>query len=114
MEDEQVFSSAGVAQNIISNETKGLRRHLGLGESPGMPPSTHPPARVPLFSIERAPSSPNGAKCKLLSCSDKIEPGQYRVALNPGMSGPGWVQQSKQNSGKSRNQAVFFRQIRRQ
>src|SRR6266516_365290 len=97
---EQVSSSDEAVQGIISDETKRLRRHLGLGESPRMPPSSTPPDCIPLFFIERAPSSRNGARCKLPSCSERIEPDQYRVALNPGMSGPVSIQSTSQNSGK--------------
>ncbi len=54
MQVEQVPLPAEAVQDIIRDETKFLRRHLGLGESPGMPPGT-PPACAPTFSIERAP-----------------------------------------------------------
>lgn len=89
--------SAEAVRIIITDETKRLRRHLGLAESPGMPPRT-PPACTPLFFVERAPSSRTGAKCQLPCCSDRIRPGQYRVALNPGMNTS--MQYSSQNSGK--------------
>jgi hypothetical protein len=48
----------------------------------------------PLFLLQSAPDSPNGAKCRLRHCSDRIVPGQYRIAVSPGMwdsRGPGKV-----------------------
>ena len=96
---EQAPLSAGAVQDI-TNETEQLRRHLGLGKSPGMPPSSTPPVCIPLVFIERAPSALRGASCKMPSCLDRIEPGQYRIALNPGMSG---MRSSSQNPGKFEN-----------
>jgi hypothetical protein len=87
-------------QATLRWETLQLRRHIGLGDSPGMPPPADPPACIVLFFIERAPDSRNGAACKLPTCTERIWPGEYRLALNPGMSGPTWVQASNKNSGK--------------
>lgn len=97
---EQGSVPVETVHDSIGEETKRLRRHLGLGDFPGLPSSTTPPACTPLFFIERAPSSRNGAMCKLPTCSDRIKQGMYRVVLNPGMSGPGWIQASNKKSGK--------------
>lgn len=94
----------GVEREIgdeIEDETRRLRRHLGLGESPEMPPGT-PPDCTPVFFIERAPKSRNGAKCQLPGCLNRIRPKEYRVALNPGMNVSWWY--SSQNSGKVQDQ----------
>src|SRR5436190_12574473 len=92
-------SSSCESEEDVSQETKRLRCHLGLGESPGMPFSSIPPECVPLFFIECAPDTNNGARCKIPSCPDRIESGQYRVARNHGMGGPAWVPSSNSNSG---------------
>lgn len=95
--------SLAEVEDPISKESKRLRRHLGLGDTPDMPPSNPPPDVMPLFLIERAPGSRNGSKCKLSSCSKRIMPGQYRVVLKPAMSAPDWLRSSSQTSGKSKN-----------
>ena len=98
-------SSAEALEEIIKDVTKRLRRHLGLGESPGMPPGS-PPDCAPIFFIERAPSSRNGASCQLPRCSDRIRPGEYRVALNPGMNIS--TRYSSQNSGNFEDENVLL------
>ncbi len=85
MQAEQVPLPAEAVQDVIRNETKWLRRHLGLGECPGIPPRS-PPACAPIFFIERRPNSRDGAKCQLPCCPDRIRPDEYQVALNPGMN----------------------------
>jgi hypothetical protein len=87
-------------QQMIEEETRRLRRHLGLGETVHEP-DPGPPDCQPLFFIEIAPHSSRGAKCKLPSCPSNISPRDYRVALNPGMRSPTWVRLSNQNSGAS-------------
>lgn len=86
---EQTSLSTEAISNIIKDETKHLRRHLGLGESSEMPPGS-PPACAPIFFIERAPNSRNGAKCQLPCCPRRIKPDEYRIALNPGMNVSSW------------------------
>jgi hypothetical protein len=82
MDIDHVSSSAEDVEDMISNETKILRRHLGLGESPGIPPQSNPPVTQPLFFIEIAPSAPRGANCKLSTCGDKIEAGDTGLQCN--------------------------------
>jgi hypothetical protein len=41
-------------------------------------------SHYPIFLLQKAPDSANGAKCRLLPCTDRIMPGDYRIALNPG------------------------------
>jgi hypothetical protein len=93
-------SSTPDYEATLRNESQRLRRHIGLGDSPGMPAPGDPPECVVLFFIEGAPHSRNGAACRLPACAERISPGEYRLALNPGMSGPTWVQASNKNSGK--------------
>jgi len=38
----------------------------------------------PLFKLQLAPDSHNGATCRLPDCTDRIAPGQYRIAVSPG------------------------------
>jgi len=48
----------------------------------------------PLFVLQTAPESRNGAGCKLPQCTARIVPGQYRIALSPGenhWAGPGEI-----------------------
>jgi hypothetical protein len=48
----------------------------------------------PLFLLQTAPDSRNGATCRLHDCTDRIAPGQYRIALSPGIwdaRGPGKI-----------------------
>jgi hypothetical protein len=50
--------------------------------------------RYPLFLLQTAPDSRNGANCRLHHCTDRIAPGQYRIALSPGIwdaRGPGEI-----------------------
>jgi hypothetical protein len=49
-------------------------------DSSGLPDLYH----YPLFLLQTAPNSRNGATCKLSDCTDRIVPGQYRIALSPG------------------------------
>ena len=67
MQAEQVPLPAKAVPDIIRDETKCLRCHLGLEEAPEMSPRT-PSACAPMFFIERAPNSRNGAKCQLPYC----------------------------------------------
>ena len=86
-------------EDEIGYQADCLRQHLGLPKAPGMPiPELSGP--VPLFFIERAPDNRRGgAKCKLVSCLEFIEPQSYRVALNPSMD-PVAARYGSQNSGK--------------
>lgn len=61
---------------LLSQETLRLRRHIGLGDRPEMPPPEDPPAHIVLFFIECALDSRNGAACKLPTCTEKIRPGE--------------------------------------
>jgi hypothetical protein len=106
-EADQASSSVETAQGKIAEETKALRLHLGLDEIPGLPNSTIASDHIPLFLIERAPYSPRGAKCKLPSCPDKIRPSDYRIALVPGMSGPGWVHGFSRHPGEPTDHRYF-------
>jgi hypothetical protein len=42
----------------------------------------------PIFQFQKAPHSHNGATCRFIHCTNRIVPGQYRIALSPGMSDP--------------------------
>lgn len=87
--DQTLSNPKAVSEGIkdaINDHAGYLRRHLGLPESPGIPPPEQFTGPAPLFFIEVAPdSSRRGANCKLPGCSDLIRPGAYRLALNPSM-----------------------------
>ena len=82
----------------IEYQADFLRQHLGLPKAPGMPaPELSGP--TPLFFVELAPyNRRGGAKCKLASCHETIEPESYRIALNPSMD-PVAARYGSQNSG---------------
>lgn len=84
---EQTSSYLDDVPDTIGDEAIRLRRHIGPGDTPGLPSSITPTDSVPLFLIERAPWSPRGAACKLPTCSNRIKLQEYRVAFHPGMSG---------------------------
>jgi hypothetical protein len=44
--------------------------------------------RYPIFLLQLAPQSHNGATCRLSLCTDRILPGQYRIAVSPGAADP--------------------------
>jgi hypothetical protein len=61
-----------------------IKPRLALDYS-GLPHLEH----YPLFVLQTAPESRNGAGCKLSECTKRIAPGQYRIALSPGDNGWG-------------------------
>ncbi|KAL4875157.1 hypothetical protein BJY04DRAFT_224354 [Aspergillus karnatakaensis] len=67
----------------LHTERIRLRRHLGLAETKSTP------AIQPLFFIERVPDS-TPVSCCLPGCTDTLDPGSLRLALNPGMGGDLW------------------------
>lgn len=93
---EEISSSSETDEDLLIHEKRRLRRHLGLGENPGDSPSD-PPEILPLFFIEKAPDSRNGAKCKLPICAGRIVPGELRLAVNPAMGYGGWHKNSAGN-----------------
>ncbi len=84
MQAEQVPLFVEAVQDVIRNETKWLRRYLGLGEFLGIS-SRSSLVCAPIFFIERRSNSRDSAKCQLPCCLDKIRPDEYQVALNFGM-----------------------------
>lgn len=64
-----------------------LRKHMGLPGSVGGPELARPTITA-LFFIENAAGR---ASCQLATCEDCIEPGNYRVALTPSLSGSYWT-----------------------
>jgi hypothetical protein len=59
-------------------------------DSSGLPYLYH----YPLFLLQLAPDSNNGANCRLHHCTDRIAPGTYRIALSGGIwdaRGPGEI-----------------------
>lgn len=74
-----------------------LRRHVGL---PGTPGGPFPPVpeNVARFFIEVAAGR---ATCKLPTCRRFIEPGDYRMALNPAMALENWRRGRLESVGRS-------------
>ncbi|KAH7129131.1 hypothetical protein EDB81DRAFT_808769 [Dactylonectria macrodidyma] len=63
-----------------------LRDHMGLPRRSDGSPPRFTPGVTALFFIETAPPSSRGSRCKLPTCTKgPINPGQYRIALNPSM-----------------------------
>ncbi|KFY71082.1 hypothetical protein V499_08734 [Pseudogymnoascus sp. VKM F-103] len=59
---------------------------MGLPEDPTEKSSSATPSSVkPTFWVEVAPPSTRGAKCRLDGCPAIIMPGQYRIAVYPGL-----------------------------
>ncbi|KAI9371605.1 hypothetical protein BJX61DRAFT_548178 [Aspergillus egyptiacus] len=77
-------------EDPLDHERTRLRRHLGLA-IPGEQCTT--PQTPPLFFIERVPDTKH-LKCKLPGCTEGIEPGDLRLALNPGMGEQTWFRSS--------------------
>jgi hypothetical protein len=102
-------SSYDTNDDILTQERRRLRRHLGLGQDPGDSQLDCPEVE-PLFFIERAPDSRNGAKCKLPIYSGRIEPGELRLALNPSIGHSSWYQNS--TSKRRLFQQLYFSQER--
>ncbi|KAE8382662.1 hypothetical protein BDV26DRAFT_288226 [Aspergillus bertholletiae] len=64
-------------------EAQALRDHL----KPRFEPywrSMETLSHYPIFVLQDAPPSNNGATCQLGSCPDRILPGDYRIAVTPG------------------------------
>jgi hypothetical protein len=79
---EDIKCSARIFRNHIKPQ-------LAL-DSSGSPRLYH----YPLFLLQTAPDSTNGATCRLSHCTDRIAPGQYRIAVTPGnwdARGPGEI-----------------------
>lgn len=82
-------------EDLISNAKSRLRTHMGIGEE-------RPPRIAVLFFIEMAPSSPQrGAACQFVTCDERIEEGDYRIAVHPGMNNV------YKNPGKTRLRKSF-------
>ncbi|KAL2825828.1 hypothetical protein BDW59DRAFT_179806 [Aspergillus cavernicola] len=78
-------------EDPLDNERARLRRHLGLS-NPNEPPCETPQIQ-PLFFIERVPDT-KGVTCSLPGCTQGIQHGDLRFALNPGMGGDTWFRSS--------------------
>jgi hypothetical protein len=82
----------------LNTERQRLRNHLGLPTEQGAPVPEQPRIQ-PLFFIERVPDS-RAVSCSLPGCTHgSLQPGELRLALNPGMGGDMWFRSS---SGPSR------------
>lgn len=74
------------AEKLLAAERELLRGHMGLPRKPG-DAAPRPPRDIAGFFIERAPGE---ARCKLPTCWKPIPPGDYRLALAPGMAQGNW------------------------
>ena len=90
----QALSPEVRRQEDIESSAEVLRGHVKPQltlDSSGLAHLYH----YPLFLLQTAPDSRNGATCRLHHCTDRITPGQYRIALSPGIwdaRGPGEIQ----------------------
>jgi hypothetical protein len=64
-------------EDRISRAKSILRSHIGIGDE-------GQPRTAVLFFIELAPNSNRGAACQHITCTDRIEEGSYRIAMQPG------------------------------
>jgi hypothetical protein len=89
----QALSPEARRQEDIERSAETLRDHIKPQltlDSSGLARLYH----YPLFLLQTAPDSRNGANCRLHHCNDRIAPGQYRIALSPGIwdaRGPGEI-----------------------
>jgi hypothetical protein len=89
----QALSPEARRQEDIERSAKIFRDHVKPRltlDSSDLPHLPH----YPLFLLQLAPDSRNGATCRLDHCTDRIAPGQYRIALSPGIwdaRGPGKI-----------------------
>ena len=83
---EEALSPKEKRQRSIDFQRNALQRHLLPRYAYGR---TGDPAfleHFPVIIIQMAPWSPRGASCKSDICGRKIEVGDYRIALSPGMA----------------------------
>ncbi|KAL2429291.1 hypothetical protein ABEF95_002763 [Exophiala dermatitidis] len=83
----EALSPEARRQEDIESAAKAFRSHIEpilAFDDAGVAHLQH----YPLFLLQRAPDSHNGAACRLPHCSDRITPGQYRIAVSPGSWDP--------------------------
>ncbi|KAL2829377.1 hypothetical protein BJY01DRAFT_227939 [Aspergillus pseudoustus] len=91
--DEGHFFSHQDVLDPLHAERARLRNHLGLPANEGAPIPEQPRIQ-PLFFIERVPDS-RSITCSLPGCTKgALQPGELRLALNPGMVGDMWFRSS--------------------
>ena len=89
----QALSPEARRQEDMERSAEIFRDHIKPQltlNSIGLPRLYH----YPLFLLQTAPDSRNGAICRLHHCTYRIAPGQYRIALSPGIwdaRGPGEI-----------------------
>lgn len=79
----QELSPEARRQEDIDVSAASFRQHIKPKltlVSSGFPRLYH----YPLFLLQMAPESRDGATCRLMPCTDRIAPGQYRIAVSPG------------------------------
>ena len=84
-----VIGSDGDGFDYDEAQAEDLKHHLNSVDKSGY--------MLAIF-IERAPPSTNGAKCNRIRCKERIEPGTYRMAVNPGIAG--FQRSNKASAGK--------------
>ncbi|KAJ4553785.1 hypothetical protein HRR93_001852 [Exophiala dermatitidis] len=83
----EALSPEARRQEDIESAAKAFRSHIEpilAFDDAGVAHLQH----YPLFLLQRAPESHNGAACRLPHCFDRIAPGQYRIAVSPGSWDP--------------------------
>lgn len=71
-------------QEDIIVSARHLRKHINPGFTVFRDGSSRL-TQYPIFRLQRTPLSNKGARCRLLGCLDRIQAGQYRIALTPGI-----------------------------
>lgn len=78
-------STRGQRQNSIDSQSSSLKTFLQPRYASNMSGTDLYLEHYPMFFIQIAPWSPNGAKCQFVGCeAGNIRPGEYRIALKPG------------------------------
>ncbi|GFG15670.1 hypothetical protein IFM5058_07569 [Aspergillus udagawae] len=84
----QALSPEERKQEDIERDKRDLKRHLKPQFSSGFSGEARL-SHYPIFQLQNAPDSRNGAACKGISCIHRILPGDYRIAVSPGRNAYG-------------------------
>jgi hypothetical protein len=79
----QALSPEERRQEDIESDKRSLKRHLTPQFASGLSGEARL-SHYPIFKLQNAPDSRDGATCQLTSCSDRILPDDYRIAVTPG------------------------------
>ena len=90
MAAEEALPPEAKRQKAVDLQAWRLVEHLKPKYARGMVSGERFLEHFPLIVFQKAPRSSRGASCKLRVCGEKIEFGDYCVALTPGMEYGNW------------------------